>query len=129
MQRAGLISEEVNGMNLASRQRGVTLVGLLLWGALIAFLFVVGMQAVPAVQESFSVQRTVDKVAKTDGSVEDIRAAFDKMAEVGYIESVKGADLQITKVNGAVVISYAYNKEIHIGGPAYLELKFSGQSH
>lgn len=116
-------------MTRATRQRGITLIGLLFWGGIIAFLVVIGMQAVPAVQESFAIQRAVDKAAKAGPTVGDIRAAFDKSASVDYINTLTGKDLDITKVNGQVVVSYAYNKEIHLFGPAYLLLKFAGKSH
>lgn len=116
-------------MSYSHHQRGITLIGLIFWGAIIAFLVVVGIEAVPAVQESFAVQRAVDKAAKAGDTVDDIRRAFDKSANVEYIDSVAGKDLRITKIDGRVVVSYAYNKEIHLFGPAYLELKFAGQSH
>lgn len=116
-------------MSHAQRQHGITLIGLLFWGALIAIAVVIGLQVVPAWQESLSVQHAVDQAAKAGPTVMDIRDKFDKMAEVDYINSITGKELQITKVNGNVVVSYAYQKEIHLLGPAYLLLKFSGKSH
>ncbi len=113
----------------ARKQTGITLIGLLFWGALLASVVIVGIQAVPALQESWSVQRIVDKVAREGDSVDAIRLAFDRDAGVEYITSIAGRDLTITKVDGRVVVSYAYNKEIHLAGPAYLEFKFTGHSH
>ena len=116
-------------MKRSHSYRGITLIGLLFWGAIIAFAVIIGMQAVPAVQESFAVQRAVDKAARAGDTVPDIRTAFDKMAEVDYIDTISGKDLSITKVDGRVVVAYAYDKEIHLFGPAYLVLKFAGHSH
>lgn len=116
-------------MLAARRQRGITLIGLLFWGAFLAFAVIIGVQTVPSIQESVAVQRAVDDAAKAGDTVGDIRNAFDKAANVDYITSISGKDLDITKVDGAIVVSYAYNKEIHLVGPAYLELKFSGRSH
>ena len=115
-------------MRPTQRYRGITLIGLLFWGAIIAFVVVIGMQAVPAVQESFAVQRAADKAARAGDTVGDIRNAFDRMAAVDYINSVSGKDLTITKVDGRIVVSYAYAKDIHLFGPAYLVLKFAGHS-
>ena len=115
-------------MSQAQRQRGITLIGLLFWGAIIAILVVLGLQIVPDWQESLSIQNAVNQAAKAGPTVGDIRTKFDKMAEVDYISSIAGRDLQITKVNGNVVVSYAYQKEIHLVGPAYLLLKFAGKS-
>ena len=116
-------------MSHVQRQRGITLIGLLFWGALIAILVIIGMQVVPAWQESVSIQHAVDVAARAGPTVGDIRTKFDKMAEVDYISSLSGKDLQITKVDGNVVVSYAYQKEIHLVGPAYLLLRFAGKSH
>jgi hypothetical protein len=116
-------------MSHGQRQRGITLIGLLFWGAVIAIGVILGMQIVPDWQESLSIQNAVNQAAKAGPTVGDIRTKFDKMAEVDYISSIAGRDLQITKVNGNVVVSYAYQKEIHLVGPAYLLLKFSGKSH
>ncbi len=115
-------------MSHVQRQRGITLIGLLFWGALIAILVVIGMQVVPAWQESVSIQHAVDVAARAGPTVGDIRTKFDKMAEVDYISSISGKNLQITKVDGNVVVAYAYQKEIHLIGPAYLLLKFAGKS-
>ena len=115
-------------MSHAQRQRGITLIGLLFWGALIAILVIIGMQVVPAWQESVSIQHAVDVAARAGPTVGDIRTEFDKMAEVDYITSISGKNLQITKVDGNVVVSYAYQKEIHLVGPAYLLLRFAGKS-
>jgi hypothetical protein len=44
------------------------------------------------------------------------------------IVSVTPKDLEITKVNDKVVISFAYNKEIELMAPVYLLLKYEGRS-
>jgi hypothetical protein len=41
---------------------------------------------------------------------------------------VSGKDLEVTKEGDKVVISFAYQREIHLTGPAYLTLKYTGRS-
>ncbi len=113
---------------LARTQRGITLIGLIFWGAVIAFFVVIGAQAVPSVTEYFAIKKAVTQAAQAGPTVGDIRSAYAKIADVDYISSVGPQDLQITKVNDKVVISFAYNKEIHIVGPVYLVIKYAGQS-
>ena len=59
----------------------------------------------------------------------EIRAAFDRQKDVEFsIQAVTGKDLDITKENDKVVISFAYNKEIEIMGPVFLLIKYKGGS-
>ncbi|MGC9162034.1 MAG: DUF4845 domain-containing protein [Thiomonas sp.] len=116
-------------MKQQDKQRGITLIGLIFWGAVLAFIIVIGAQAVPTATEYFAIQKAVNQAAKAGPTVADIRAAYAKMADVDYISSVSPQDLKITKVNDKVVVSFAYDKEIHIAGPVYLLIKYAGQSH
>ena len=59
------------------RQRGVTLFGLLFWAIVIGFGALITMRVLPTLNEYFTVQRAVEKVAKEGGTtVPEIRAAF-----------------------------------------------------
>lgn len=116
-------------MTQQHKQRGITLIGLIFWGAVLAFIVVIAAQAVPTATEYFAIQKAVDQAAKAGPTVADIRAAYSKIADVDYITSVKAQDLDITKVNGKVVVSFAYDKEIHLAGPVYLLIKYRGRSH
>ncbi|KQV95896.1 DUF4845 domain-containing protein [Rhizobacter sp. Root1221] len=112
------------------RQRGVTLFGLMFWAILIGMIALVALKVLPTVNEYLTIKRAVEKVATSGAStVPEVRAAFDKQKEVDYsITSIDGKDLEITKSNDKVVISFAYDKEIELMGPVYLLLKYQGQS-
>ena len=115
--------------NWGQRQRGVTLIGLLFWGVVIAFLAVVGMKVVPTVMEYFTIQKTVNKIAMGNpGTVAAAKAEFQRAKDVEYSIQLDPADLVVTKENDKVVIEFAYQREIHIGGPAYLVMKYEGRS-
>jgi hypothetical protein len=60
--------------------------------------------------------------------VAEVRSSFDKAAQIDDITSITGKDLDVTKQGDKIVVSFAYNKEIPIGGPAYLLLKYAGRS-
>jgi hypothetical protein len=113
-----------------SRQRGVTLIGLLFWAVIIAFIALLVMRVVPSLNEYFTIQKAVNKVAKEGGStVPEIRIAFEKVKQIEYsISSISGNDLQITKENEKIVIKFAYDKEIELFEPVYLLIKYQGQS-
>ncbi len=112
------------------RQRGVTLFGLMFWAIVIGALALVVMKVLPTVNEYYTIQRAVDKVAKEGGTtVPEIRAAFERAKQIEYsITSIGGKDLDITKENDQVVVSFAYDKEIELVPPVYLLIKYEGRS-
>ena len=112
------------------RQRGVTLFGLMFWAIVIGVTALVVMRVLPTVNEYYTIQRAVDKIAREGGTtVPEIRAAFDKTKQIEYsITSIDGKDLQITKENDQIVVSFAYDKEIELVAPVYLLIKYEGRS-
>ncbi|MDP3085293.1 MAG: DUF4845 domain-containing protein [Rubrivivax sp.] len=111
-------------------QRGISLFGLLFWAILIGFAGYLIVRVLPTLNEYTTIQRTVDKIAATaPATVLEVRNAFEKQKEIEYaISSISGADLDVTKVNDKLVIGFAYNREIALGGPVYLLLKYEGRS-
>jgi len=123
----------VRATSLASprRQRGLTLIGLLFWGGVIAVVAVVGMKVFPTVLEYYTVQRVVDRIAAGNpATVPQVRQEFDKARQVEYsIQSINGSDLVVTKDgNDKVVIEFAWDREIDLFGPVYLMIKYRGKS-
>jgi hypothetical protein len=110
-----------------SRQRGVTFVGLVFVGAVVAMAGVVAAQAFPTVVELMAVQKAVSRAAEGQ-SVADIRNLFDKQASIDDIKSISGKDIDVSKEGDKVVVSFSYQREIHLAGPAYLTLKYAGRS-
>lgn len=112
------------------RQRGVTLFGLMFWAVLLGFVALVTMRVLPTINEYYTIQRAVEKIAKEGGTtVPEIRNAFEKQKQIEYsITSIEGKDLKITKENEKVVVSFAYDKEIELMAPVYLLIKYEGRS-
>lgn len=118
------------GASVARRQRGVTLIGLLFWAVVIASLSLLGLKVLPTLNEFFTIQRAVNKLAAAGGStVPEIRNAFERQKDIEYaITSISGKDLDISKENERVVIRFAYDKEIALFEPVFLVIKYQGQS-
>ena len=110
-----------------SRQRGLSLFTLVFILAVIGVVGAVGMRAFPSVVEYQAALKAINK-AKDESTVAGVRAAFDRMAQIDDITSIKGSDLEITKDGDRVVVSFAYDKEYHLFGPAWLTLKYVGSS-
>jgi hypothetical protein len=121
----------MTGMTGARRhERGITLFGLLIWAIVIGFVALLGMRVLPTVNEYFTIQKAVSKIAAEGFStVPEIRAAFEKQKDIEYsITSISAKDLDITKENDKVVIRFAYDKEVEIMSPVYLLIKYEGSS-
>jgi len=111
-------------------QSGISLIGLLFWAVVVAFVALLVMKIVPAVTEYQTIKTMVDKVARDGGStVPEIRAAFDRAQQVEYgVDSIRAKDLDITKEGDKIVIKFAYDKEIPVVEPIYILIKFEGRS-
>ena len=111
-------------------QRGITLFGLMFWAIIVGFGALVVMRVMPTMNEYFTIQKAVKKIAtEGGGTVPEIRAAFEKQKEIEYsIQAIGGKDLVITKENDKVVVSFAYDKEIELMKPVYLLIKYEGRS-
>jgi Domain of unknown function (DUF4845) len=114
----------------AAPRRGVTLIGLLAWAIVVGFVGYLLVRVVPTVTEFYTIQGVVDRIAASPANtVAEIRGAFDKQRQIdATISSLVGKELDITKENDRVVISFAYEKEIELFGPVFLLIKYAGRS-
>jgi hypothetical protein len=110
-----------------SKQRGISFIGLIFVGSLLAMTGVVAAQVFPTYLEYQSVIKAINK-AKEGQSVAEAKAIFDKQTQVDDIKSISGKDIDVTKEGDKVVVSFAYEREIHLTGPAWLTLKYAGRS-
>jgi hypothetical protein len=112
---------------LKSRQGGITFIGLLFIGGILAITGVIVAQVIPTLIELQAIQKAVNK-AREGSTVAEVRAIFDKARDIDDIKALSGSDLEVTKVGDKVTISFAYQREIHLAGPAWLTLKYEGQT-
>ena len=114
-------------MAVKSRQRGMSIVTLIFILAVLAAVGAIGLKAFPSVLEYQAVVKAINR-AKDESTPADVRRAFDRSAEIDNISSITGKDLVVTKEGDQTVVSFAYDKEFHMFGPAWLTLKYEGQS-
>ena len=111
----------------ASKQSGVSLVGLIMVLAVLGFLGVLALKIVPTYTEYRAIQNAIVEAKRAGGtSVIEIQKSFDANATVSYISSINSHDLIIGKENGEMEISFAYEKKIPLVGPASLLLEYAG---
>ncbi|MGS0742022.1 DUF4845 domain-containing protein [Glaciimonas sp. GG7] len=113
--------------NMSSKQQqGFTLIGLIVWIAILGFIVVIAGKVAPTAIEYMSIKKAITAVKAKGGTVKEIQDAFDRQADVGYIDSIHGKDLDITKNGDDVEISFAYQKKIPIIVPVSILIDYSG---
>lgn len=110
------------------RQRGMSMVSVVLLGVIIVAVFAIGSQSLPMFLEYQAVQKAVNKAAAESSSVAELRASFDRAAQIDDIRTITGKDLEITKRGDGFAASFDYERELHLAGPAYLLYRFTGSS-
>lgn len=110
------------------QQRGISFIGILFVGGILAFGGILAAQVLPTVMEFQTIRKTAHKAANTGSTVGEVKAIFDRAAIIDNISSIAGKDLEVTKQGDKTIVTFAYTREIHIGGPAFLLLKYSGKS-
>ncbi len=118
------------GVGFSRRQRGLTLIGLLFSGIIIALVALVVMRVVPTVIEYFNIKKAVVRAtsASPSGLPSEIRTAFDRSQAIDDFSAIAAKDLVITKVNDQTVVSFAYEKRVPLFGPASLLIEYKGDS-
>ena len=112
---------------MRNTQRGVSLGGLMVVLFVLIMAGLLAMKVAPPYMEFASVRKAVATVAN-DGRPAEIRKAFDARAAVDDISSVKGADLDVTKEGGQVVVSVSYRKEVPLFSNVGLYFDFATSS-
>ncbi|MFN7751788.1 MAG: DUF4845 domain-containing protein [Pseudomonadota bacterium] len=117
---------------LFQRQRGISLVKVLLGGILIGLLAVSAMRLVPPVVESYSIssifKRIVADPEMANALPPQIRAAFDKQAEIDRITAIRSNQIQIYRGGGVLSLSAQYEVVIPLHSRVRLVLSFSPSS-
>lgn len=108
-------------------QSGLSFVGMLFVAVVLGAGFLLAAQVAPTLIEFQAITKAATK-ASAGSTVAEVRANFDKAAQIDDIQSISGKDLDVTKQGDKIVVAFAYNKEIHLAGPANLLLKYAGRS-
>lgn len=102
------------------KQRGLSLVGLLLISAVIVFVAIIGFKLLPSYIEYFTVQRIISDIAHSPeargGTVKDVQAAFARRAVIDNVTSITANDLEITKASNGFEIVASWARRVPLFG-------------
>ena len=108
--------------------QGFSLIGFLCTLLVLGVCGVLAIRVGPSVLEYWAIEKAVKAAAAISGTPAEMRAAYDKLASVGYIEAVQGRDLVIEGSGDAMRVSFAYEKRIPLSGPASLLIAYRGST-
>jgi len=109
------------------KQRGVTLMGLIITLAVLGFLAVMAAKLMPAYIDYFAVKKmfaTMEQAGDLKLSVREIRKSFETRNTIESVNDVKGDDLEIGKEGGETVVSVSWSKKISMVGNMSMCLDF-----
>ena len=97
------------------RQRGMTVIGMLLVMIVVAFVALIGMKVVPMYVQYFSIKATIESIRKEPQVAQmtpmDIQNAIQKRFDIGYVDNISARDLKIRNERSGRVLDLIYQDE------------------
>ena len=116
---------------MRTRQSGVTLMGLFITLLVVVVVALFGMKLIPAYIEYATAKNAIEAIARERNAqnAQEVRRAFESRAAIDNISAVKGADLEISKEGGGMVIGFAYRKEVPLFSNVGVYIDFAAYSN
>jgi hypothetical protein len=113
-------------------QRGLSLNAIMLGGAVLALIALLGMKSVPPWIEYGNALKAIKGTAGDSGlknaTMKQVRDSFGKRADMDDVKSVRPEDLEITKEGGELVITFSYQAKVPLFKNVSLVFDFEGSS-
>ena len=114
-------------MQMRTRQRGLSMLGFLFVAVVVVTCVMIGFRVLPSYIEYYSVQKALEQaLADTQdlNSAADVRKAFQKRVDAGYIDSVSGRDIDVVKSKNEVTASASWTRKLPMVANVSLLLEF-----
>jgi len=122
----------MNFSNQRTKQRGLTLTGMMFWSVVLILLAVLGMKVVPVYIDDATIKKNLVAISSDpslqNANASQIRLAYSKRAQVDGIKAVSANDLKMTRDKGKLIISASYIVEIPLVSNISLKFDFDTTS-
>ncbi len=111
----------------ARKQSGLSMIGFLFVVVVALVVTVVGFRVMPAYIEYFSVKSALDLAMRDTrefNSAAELRRAFQRRADAGYIESVGGRDIELSKDRNQYIATIAWTRKLPLVSNVSLLIEF-----
>ena len=109
-------------------QGGFSLIGLVSTLLVLGLSGMLVLRAGPGVLEYWTIKKAVAAVAAVSDTPAEVRERFDKMASVGFSDTLQGKDLQISGRGESMRVRFRYDKRIPLFGPFSLLIAYRGSN-
>jgi hypothetical protein len=115
-----------------NQQRGLSLIGLLIVSAVLVFFALVGFKLLPSYIEYWTVQRIISDIGRSPelrgGTILSVQNAFDRRATIDNVNSIKGKDLEVSKVGDGYEIAANWSTRVPLFGNINACLDFEAKN-
>ncbi len=101
-----------------TRQRGFTMIGLILIMTLVAMAALVGFKIVPVYIDYYTIRHSLENVLEMEGPQgnEALRKSFAARLNVNPIYGLEVSDLEIEREDGYITLRFPINRKEHLVG-------------
>ena len=115
-----------------NKQRGLTLTGLIITACVIAFFALMGFKVMPSYIEYLTIERILKDLAHSPdlrgGTIKDVQNAFERRAVIDNITSLRGNDLEVTKMGDGYEIRASWSTHVPLFGNVNACLDFDAKN-
>ena len=117
---------------MTSKQRGVSISGLLVWLVLLIFAAIFTMKLVPAYIEYAQINKIFNTIAHDPelqgGTIKNVRESYSKRAMIDNVSVLAADDIEIAKGASGISLSASYQVKIPLVANISLLLDFTSSS-
>ena len=115
-------------MSSLARQRGVSMLGILLICVVIVLIAVGALKVIPTYIEFRTIKQAAIQAQSGGKTVIEVQKAFDRAANINDITTIAGKDLDITKEGNNIIVAFKYEKKIPLFHNVSLLIEYAGSS-
>ena len=104
---------KTKALSLRRRQRGISILGILIVLALLSFFLTVAIRLAPTYLEGRSVKTAIESVAEASNSKESLRDVSRRLTNTfntNRIEGIKPTDVKVYRDQGKIIIDASYER-------------------
>jgi len=117
-----------DGVKRLSRQRGMTIIGLLMAAVSVGFIAILVMKVVPMYVNDQKVSNIFAAIAEESGGEREIRASIARRMTVNMVNHVELSDFKMESVGRGTRVTLDYEARAHIVGNLYVVAEFKHQA-
>ncbi|MBL8246927.1 MAG: DUF4845 domain-containing protein [Candidatus Competibacter sp.] len=97
------------------RQRGLTVIGMLLLIVVLGFMALIAMKVIPMYIQYFTIKSTIENIRKepqlAQMGLAEIQTALQKRFDIGYVDKITAKDIKLRNDRNGRVLDLVYEDD------------------